>query len=115
LNKLIAVTILQYFCFANFYVPGGGGRGAPTVRFAPVVPWANTGPGFHRSELRREAYEELFRVINSATEFEAERTGPLPSETPSFMRWLVCGKVMFNILMNWEELKAYFTSAELAQ
>jgi hypothetical protein len=22
---------------------------------------------------------------------------------------------MFNILMNWEELKAYFTSAELAQ
>jgi hypothetical protein len=27
----------------------------------------------------------------------------------------VCGKVMFNVLMNWEELKAYFTSAELAQ
>ena len=25
------------------------------------------------------------------------------------------GKVMFNILMNWEELKAYFTSVELDQ
>ena len=27
----------------------------------------------------------------------------------------MCGKVIFNILMNWEELKAYFTSTELAQ
>ena len=31
------------------------------------------------------------------------------------MQWLVLGKFMFNILMNWKELKAYFTSAELAQ
>jgi hypothetical protein len=31
------------------------------------------------------------------------------------MWWLVHGMVMFNILMNWEELKAYFTSTELAQ
>jgi hypothetical protein len=38
----------------------------------------------------------------------------LPFEKP-FMQWLVRGKIMFNILMNWEELKAYFTSAELAQ
>jgi hypothetical protein len=38
----VAVTILQSFAFffvANFYV----GVGA-TVRFAPVVPWAKTGP-----------------------------------------------------------------------
>jgi hypothetical protein len=28
------------FFFAFFYV-----RGAQTVRFAPVVPWAKTGPG----------------------------------------------------------------------
>jgi hypothetical protein len=33
----------------------------------------------------------------------------------TFTQWLVHGKVVFNILMNWEELKAYFTSAELAQ
>jgi hypothetical protein len=32
-----------------------------------------------------------------------------------FTWWLVRGKVMFHILMNWEDLKAYFTSAELAQ
>ena len=38
-----------------------------------------------------------------------------PFENPSFTRWLVRGKVIFRILMNWEELKAYFTSAKLAQ
>jgi hypothetical protein len=70
---------------------------------------------FHHNELRQEAYKELFRLMNPATEFEPERTGPLPFENPSFTRWLVHGKVMFNILMNWEELKVYFTSAELAQ
>jgi len=67
------------------------------------------------SELRREAYKELFRVMNTATEFEPNRTDPLPFEKPSFMLWLVRGKVMFNSLMKWEGLKTYFTSAELAQ
>jgi hypothetical protein len=33
----------SHFFFANFYVRGGG---APTVRFAPVVPWAKTGPEY---------------------------------------------------------------------
>jgi hypothetical protein len=31
------------FLFCKFLCTGGGG-GAPTVRFAPVVPWAKTGP-----------------------------------------------------------------------
>jgi hypothetical protein len=31
----------SHYFFGNFYVGGG----APTVRFAPVVPWAKTGPG----------------------------------------------------------------------
>jgi len=70
---------------------------------------------FHHSELRRKAYKELFRVMNTGTEFESNRTAPLPFEKPSFMRWLVRGEVMFNILMKWEELKVYFTSAELTQ
>jgi hypothetical protein len=53
--------------------------------------------------------------MNTATEFEPNRTTPLPFEKPSFTRWLMRGKVMFNMLINWEELKAYFTSAELTQ
>jgi hypothetical protein len=32
------------FCFANILCAGVEGGGAPTVRFAPVVPWAKTGP-----------------------------------------------------------------------
>jgi hypothetical protein len=53
--------------------------------------------------------------MNTATEFEPKRNAPLPFEKPSFTRWLVRGNVMFNILMNLEELKAYFIPAELAQ
>jgi hypothetical protein len=52
--------------------------------------------------------------MNPTTEFEPERTGPLPFQKPSFTRWPVREKAMFNILMNWEELMAYFISAELA-
>jgi hypothetical protein len=59
---------------------------------------------FRHSELRSEAYKELFGVMNPATEFVPQQTSPLPFEKPSFTQWLVCGKVMFNILMNWEEL-----------
>jgi hypothetical protein len=55
---------------------------------------------FHHSELRREAYKELFRVMNTATEFKPNRTAPLLYEKPSFTWCLVRGKVMFNNLMN---------------
>ena len=41
--------------------------------------------------------------------------GYLPFEKASSTRWLVRGKVLFNILTNWEELKAYFTCCEQAQ
>eukprot|EP00112_Aurelia_sp_Birch-Aquarium-sp1_P021636 Seg5878.2 transcript_id=Seg5878.2/GoldUCD/mRNA.D3Y31 product="hypothetical protein" protein_id=Seg5878.2/GoldUCD/D3Y31 len=34
-----------------------------------------------------------------------------PFEGYSKTRWLVRGKVIFNCLMNWEELKAYYMSA----
>ena len=70
---------------------------------------------FSHSEFRQEAYKELFRVMNTATEFEPKPTTHLAFENPSFTRWLVRGKFMFNVLMNWEEPKAYFTSAEVAQ
>jgi hypothetical protein len=35
-----------FFFVANFYVPEGGG--GATVRFAPVFPWAKTGPEHYR-------------------------------------------------------------------
>ena len=70
---------------------------------------------FRHSNLRREAFKHLFKIMNSATEFQSAKIAPLSFEKTSSTRWLVRGKVMFNILVNWEELKAYFISAELAQ
>jgi hypothetical protein len=46
-NKLVAVTILQSFAFFFLQIFMYSGGGAPTVRFAPVVPWAKTGPGYY--------------------------------------------------------------------
>jgi hypothetical protein len=57
----------------------------------------------------------MFRVMNAAAEFEPIRTARFPFENPSFPWWLVRRKFMFNVFMNWDVLKAYFTSAELAQ
>ena len=37
---------------------------------------------------------------------------PRPFQEFSQTRWLVRGKIIFNIFMNWEELKAYFLIAE---
>jgi len=43
----------------------------------------------------------------------SERKGtPLPFVKMSTTRWLVRGNVLNNLLLNWEELKAYFASAE---
>jgi len=41
-----------------------------------------------------------------------DKTTPLPFLKPSVTRWLVRGKVMYNILVNWDELLVYFTVAE---
>ena len=37
---------------------------------------------------------------------------PLPFQKMSTTRWLVRGKVIYNLLVNWEELRAYFMVAE---
>jgi hypothetical protein len=58
----------SHFFFANFYVWGG----APTVRFAPVVTWAKTGPDgkrllkFRCSLVSSSSTAEIFRRISAA-------------------------------------------------
>ena len=72
-------------------------------------------PGwFCNSYLRREAYKTLFQSMNPLDAY-IPYTTPLPFEKTSSTRRLVRGKVMYNILVNWEELKAYFASCEHAQ
>jgi hypothetical protein len=46
----------MHFFFANSYVGGGGA----TVRFAPVVPWAKTGPA--DSKLKIPVRKELLPI-----------------------------------------------------
>jgi hypothetical protein len=43
INSLLSQYCKASLFFANFYIWGGG---APTVWFAPVVPWAKTGPAY---------------------------------------------------------------------
>ncbi|KAK4323812.1 hypothetical protein Pmani_005513 [Petrolisthes manimaculis] len=63
---------------------------------------------FSKSIIRREAYKELFFTMDP----NEERKGtPVPFQKISNTRWLVRGKVLYNILVNWEELQAYFASA----
>ncbi|MPC69356.1 hypothetical protein E2C01_063579 [Portunus trituberculatus] len=65
---------------------------------------------FKKSALRRETYKMLFETMN----INEERSGiPSPFIKMSETRWLVRGKVIYNILLNWEELKAYFNIAKI--
>lgn len=69
---------------------------------------------FSHSELRREAFKNLFKAMNSSNDQAGanNKAAPLPFLKPSATRWLVRGKVMYNLLMNWNELLAYFTVVE---
>jgi hypothetical protein len=40
-----------------------GGRGAPTVRYAPVVPWAKTGPANRIHEFVKFLEEQNVHVL----------------------------------------------------
>ena len=64
---------------------------------------------FSKSILRREAFHQLIDVMNPNNEHAGK---PMPFQKMSATRWLVRGKVLFNILVNWEELKAYFLVEE---
>lgn len=72
---------------------------------------SETPKWFSKSTIRRAAYTHLFSIMDP----NEERKGTsLPFQQASLTRWLVRGKIMYNILMNWEELKAYFMCAEQA-
>ena len=60
---------------------------------------------FSKSIIRREAFVSLFKLMDPS---EERKGTPLPFKKMSATRWLVRGKVISNILVNWQELKAYF-------
>ena len=62
------------------------------------------------SVIRRDAYKELFETFEGCS--VESFTIPLPFQKCNLTRWLVRGKVIFNILTNWEILKMYFTLIE---
>lgn len=63
-------------------------------------------PGhFSKSSLRRADYQELFVTMNPDLEITSY---PTPFQKFSKTRWLVRGKVLYNILVNWDNLTAYF-------
>ena len=67
---------------------------------------------FSNSALRQDTFKTLFDIMDPNG--ERART-PTPFQKLSATRWLVRGKVIFAILTNWEELKAYFLCTENAQ
>nr|XP_012563314.1 unnamed protein product [Hydra vulgaris] len=64
---------------------------------------------FSKSSIRREEFKVLFQTMDPSN----ERTGtPSPFQKYSATRWLVRGKCLYNLMVNWYELKAYFLCAE---
>nr|XP_047133017.1 uncharacterized protein LOC124811456 [Hydra vulgaris] len=65
---------------------------------------------FNESILRQNEYEKLFELMNPNNK---------RVETPSLFQkfsatgWLVRGKCFYNLLVNWQELKAFFICAEM--
>ncbi|KAJ8414246.1 hypothetical protein AAFF_G00051160 [Aldrovandia affinis] len=62
---------------------------------------------FSKSTLRREAFNNLFQVMDANND---RRGTPKPFQKMSTTRWLVRGKVIYSLLVNWHELKAYFSA-----
>ena len=61
---------------------------------------------FSKSTIRREDFKTLYDTMNPDDDEKP------PFERHSTTRWPVRGKLIFNILVNWEELKVYFMTAE---
>ncbi|KAK3789308.1 hypothetical protein RRG08_001698 [Elysia crispata] len=68
---------------------------------------------FSHSDLRRQDFIQLFETMNTEHDSEQVITQPKPFLKVSTTRWLVRRKLLYNLLLNWEELILYFTSAEI--
>jgi len=66
-------------------------------------------PSWFKSALRRDAFKTLFSIMHPNNERQG---APSPFLKMCTTRWLVRGKVNNSMLLNWEELKAYFCCAE---
>ena len=65
---------------------------------------------FSKSIVRHDAYKQLFTTFEGC---DVESSSiPLPFQKCNQTRWLVHGKVIYNILVNWEILKTYFSLVE---
>eukprot|EP00794_Sanderia_malayensis_P004204 gene4204-biopygen3455 len=64
---------------------------------------------FSKSIVRRESLKELLSVMGTNEEGAVK---PLRFQKMSATRWLVRGKIIYNTLINWEEIKAYFMVEE---
>ena len=68
---------------------------------------------FSNSSIRREDPKTLFQVMMPAdVESSRGRDVPLPLSKLSIARWLARGKILYNILINREELLGYFSTYE---
>ena len=65
---------------------------------------------FSKSTLRRDEFLRLFQELDPDQE---KKGSPTPFQKYSATRWLVRGKILYNLLVNWSELKAYFTKVEV--
>ncbi len=59
---------------------------------------------FKFSSIRRSGYDRLFHVINA----NIPNLHPSKFLSPSETRWLVTGKVINSVIIQWHELRAYF-------
>ena len=65
---------------------------------------------FSKSGVRRDTHKQLFETFEGCDVDSSSI--PLPFEKCNQTKWLVRGKVIYNILVNWEILKTYFSLAE---
>lgn len=60
---------------------------------------------FSKSIITQKAFKDLVEVMNPDSKKQAK---PTPFQKINTTRWLVRGKVIYNIMINWEGFKPHF-------